>query len=123
MRREFGNPTKREALKRSRGVCEAMGRMYGLGNYQRCLASLAYGVEFDHVILDANSKDNSLENCAAVCIKCHRWKSSKYDTPVAAKTLRQSDKANGIRKRSTFPKLPDGYRYDWKTRRNIREAT
>ena len=97
MRREFTKPTKREALRRSGGVCEAMGGMYGLGNYQRCLTSLAYGVEFDHIVLDANSKDNSLENCAAVCVRCHAWKTRNHDIPKAAKTVRQSDNAKGIK--------------------------
>lgn len=100
-RAEFSKQTKRDALKRSLGVCEAMGAMYGLPTDVRnhlCNNSLAYGVEFDHIILDANSKDNSLENCAAVCVKCHRWKTSNHDVPLAAKTVRQQDKARGIRK-------------------------
>lgn len=67
---------------------------------------LANGVDFDHVILDANSKDNSLENCAAVCIKCHRYKTAKHDTPLAAKTLRQQDKNLGIK----------GPKYKWPSR-------
>jgi hypothetical protein len=53
-------------------------------------------VEYDHIDLDANSKDNSLGNCAAVCIPCHRFKTAKHDTPKAAKTLRQQDKARGV---------------------------
>ena len=36
---------------------------YGLA-LGRCDRDLGYGVQFDHIILDANSKDNSLENCA-----------------------------------------------------------
>jgi len=47
--------------------------------------------------LDANSKDNSLENCAAVCIKCHKIKTAKHDIPTAAKTIRQQDKARNIK--------------------------
>lgn len=109
-RREFTKPIKREALRRSGGQCEARGTMYGLGLAVRCFAPLAYGVEFDHVILDANSKDNSLENCAAVCVKCHRWKTANHDTPKAAKTVRQMDKDSGVAKRrSSFPKPPPGY--------------
>jgi len=91
--------------------------MYGLPLGMRCFANLGYGVEFDHIILDANSKDNSLENCAAVCVKCHKWKSAKHDTPLAAKTQRQQDKASGIRKASGFPKPPAGFKYSWKTKR------
>jgi 5-methylcytosine-specific restriction endonuclease McrA len=103
MSREFSKPVKREALKRSGHLCEATGEMYGLSAGQRCNAPLAYGVEFDHVVLHANSGDSSLENCAAVCIKCHKHKTAKHDTPMAAKTVRLQDKALGIRKRSTFP--------------------
>lgn len=95
-RNEFTKPTKRAALARSGGKCEAVGAWYGLEPDHRCGVSLAAGVEFDHIILDANSKDNSLENCAAVCIPCHKHKSAKHDTPTAAKTLRQQDRAKGI---------------------------
>ncbi len=93
---EFSKKTKREALARSGGQCEAMGGLYGLPSGHRCGLLLSFGVEFDHVNLVANSKDNSLENCAAVCIKCHDWKTRKHDIPMAAKTVRMQDKANGI---------------------------
>lgn len=96
-RAEFSRATKRGALKRAEGQCEALGVWYGLHTGERCRAPLSYGVEFDHIVLDANSHDNSLENCAAVCIKCHRWKSANHDTPLAAKTVRQRDKHLGIR--------------------------
>lgn len=95
-RREFTKATKRAALTRSEGRCEAVGAWYNLAPGCRCNAPLAAGVEFDHIDLDANSHDNSLENCAAVCIPCHRFKSAKIDTPKAAKTLRQQDKDRGI---------------------------
>lgn len=97
-RREFTKPTKRAALARSGGKCEATGPWYGWPEGHRCNADLAYGVEFDHFDLDANSKDNSLENCAATCRKCHAFKSRTRDIPLAAKTLRQQDKHNGIRR-------------------------
>jgi hypothetical protein len=96
-RREFSKKTQREAFQRSGFKCEAIGTMYGLPAGQRCNADLAYGVEYDHIVLDANSKDNSLENCAAVCIKCHRWKTAHHDIPMAAKTMRQQDRARGIK--------------------------
>jgi len=102
-RREFTKPIKREALRRSGMLCEASGSMYGLALGQRCNVPLSGGVEYDHVILDANSKDNSLENCAAVCPKCHKHKTTKHDIPMAAKTVRQQDCANGIR---TAPARP-----------------
>lgn len=116
----FSKPTKRAALWRSGGKCEAVGPMYGLPDGHRCNADLGYGVEFDHIVLHANSKDNSLGNCAAVCVKCHKWKTARHDTPLAAKTLRQQDKGSGIRKPSSFPKPPPGYD-PWK--RRMKEAT
>lgn len=96
-RREFSKPVKRAALERSQMRCEAVGAMYGLEDGIRCTVSLSFGVEFDHIVLDANSKDNSLENCAATCIKCHRYKTAKHDIPMAAKTVRMKDKAVGIK--------------------------
>lgn len=102
-RAEFSKETKRLALKRSGGKCEAVGAWYGLAPGERCNVSLAYGVEFDHVILAANSKDNSLENCCATCKRCHKHKTNRHDTPTAAKTLRQQDKHRGIRQRKGEP--------------------
>jgi 5-methylcytosine-specific restriction endonuclease McrA len=104
-RAEFSKPVKREALKRSGGLCEAVGRTVRTPGSQRCNAPLGYGVEFDHVLLAANGGDNSLGNCAAVCKRCHSHKTRTHDTPVAAKTVRQQDKLGlGIKKRSTWPK-------------------
>lgn len=97
-RNEFTKATKRATLARSEGRCEAVGAWYGLEPGCRCNAPLAAGVNFDHIDLDANSKDNGIGNCAAVCIPCHRHKTTHVDVPKAAKTLRQQDKARGIRK-------------------------
>lgn len=95
-RAEFSKKTKRQALERSQLKCEAIGALYGLESGVKCGVSLAYGVEFDHIVLAANGGDNSLENCAAVCIKCHRFKTERHDIPMAAKTVRMQDKARGI---------------------------
>lgn len=105
-RREFTSATRKAALKRSNMRCEAVGEWYGLGPGQRCHAGLAHGVEYDHIILDANSKDNSLENCAAVCIKCHRHKTAHHDTPLAAKTVAQSLMGMKTRVRVKIPQRP-----------------
>lgn len=112
-RREFTKPTKRAALTRSGGVCEGVGPWYGLPENMRCNTPLSHGVQFDHIDLDANSKDNSLENCAAVCPACHKYKTSKFDVPKAAKTLRQQDKHKGITKRKGRP-MPGSKASAWK---------
>jgi hypothetical protein len=108
---EFSTKTKRERLKQSGGFCEAEGPIYGLQEGQRCGSDLARGVEFDHwIALGISDGDNSLENCRAVCIACHRFKTAKHDLPRAAKTKRQSDKNSGVRrpkgqlKSAGFPK-------------------
>lgn len=114
MRREFTKPTKRQALKRSGGLCEAIGQWYGLEKGQRCNLPLAYGIHFDHIDLDANSKDNSLSNCAAVCLKCHGKKTRNHDIPLAAKTLREQDKHHGIKgPKAKWPKQKFGR--EWKS--------
>jgi hypothetical protein len=98
MRREFSKVTKREALKRSGGNCEAVGIWYGLDDGKRCGAILSYGITFDHVIADSHGGENTLENCAAICLGCHAIKTRKMDVPIAAKIKRQSDKHLGITK-------------------------
>jgi hypothetical protein len=108
-RREFTKKTMREALNRSGLLCEAVGAMYGLDASQRCNADLSKGVEFDHIVLDANSKDNSLDNCAAVCIRCHRFKTAKHDIPMAARTVRMQDKARGIKTKPAKPLRGAGF--------------
>jgi hypothetical protein len=112
MSRSFSKPTKRAALERSGGKCEARGDLYGLPAQITCGASLAYGVEFDHFILWANSRDSSLDNCLAVCPSCHRFKTANHDTPKAAKTKRQADKHSGIR--TTRNPLPGSKASKWK---------
>ena len=110
MGRYFDKPTKRETLKRSGGKCEADGPIYGLAEGQRCSIPLGYGVEFDHYILWANSRDSSLDNCRAVCPRCHAYKTRQHDTPKAAKTVRQRDKHLGITKpKKPWPKRSFGW--------------
>lgn len=105
-RKEFSTKTRKEALKRSGKRCEASGSWYGLPDGQRCTADLSLGVEYDHLILDANSKDNSLENCRAVCPKCHAWKTANRDTPTAAKTVRQQFMGLKTKVKAPFPSRP-----------------
>ena len=108
MRHEFTKPTKREALKRSGGFCEAIGMVYGLEPGQRCNAPLSHGVEFDHYPIPATERDSDgLENCVAVCTTCHKHKTRTFDVPIQAKTKRVSDKHLGIHKpKHNWPKRP-----------------
>lgn len=93
-RREFDKPTKRAALSRSEGYCEAEGSLYDREG--RCNADLGKGFEFDHVLACSNGGENSLDNCLVVCPACHSFKTRTHDTPRAAKIKRTSDKYLGI---------------------------
>lgn len=103
-RREFTKKTQRQAWNRSGGACEGEGKLYGLGSGIRCGADMTRtGVRYDHIDPDANSKDNSLENCCACCPKCHDFKTRKRDVPMIAKTVRQQDRNHGIHKPRSRP--------------------
>jgi 5-methylcytosine-specific restriction protein A len=100
-RKEFPNQVKRDALMRSRGLCEGIGTTVNLPPGVRCNVDLGKAVQFDHV--DAIDNQNvSLSNIQCLCVKCHAWKTAKIDIPKHAKVKRISDKHNGIRK----PKKP-----------------
>lgn len=94
-RTEFTRKTKQEALQRSGLRCEAAGTRYGFEEDQRCNCSLSLGVQYDHAVPDALGGDNSLENCLAICVQCHRFK-TRNDVKQIAKSNRQRDKASGV---------------------------
>ena len=97
-RHEFTKTTKREALARSGGLCEATGPVYGLEPGQRCNATLSHGVDFDHYPVPATDKgSDTADNCVACCRTCHRFKTSTYDVPMQAKGRRIRDKHAGIK--------------------------
>jgi len=101
-RREFPITVRREAVKRSGMKCEAIGSDYGLEPGWRCNGELGSGFDFDHIIPDSIGGEPTLVNCAVVCKRCHGIKTATLDTPRAAKTKRQADKALGIRKPSSL---------------------
>ena len=91
-RHEFPAKTKAEAFKRANGCCEGEG----------CGAKLTVGkFHYDHVIADGLRKDNSLGNCAVLCVACHGQK-TPGDVRAIAKAKRTENKHRGIRKRSKF---------------------
>jgi len=93
-RTEFSRATRQEALKRSGLRCEASGARYGLEPDHRCNCHLSLGVQFDHDVPDQLGGDNSLENCRAICVQCHRIK-TRGDIQQIRKSDRQRDKHNG----------------------------
>jgi 5-methylcytosine-specific restriction endonuclease McrA len=94
-RTEFTRKTKQDALRRAELKCEASGPRYGLKEGQRCNCSLSLGVQYDHDVPDQLGGDNSLENCRAVCVQCHKIK-TRGDVRQIRKSDRQRDKASGV---------------------------
>lgn len=112
MRHEFSKATKREAVKRAQGHCEAVGPLYGLDPGQRCDGDLGRGFEIDHYPIPATDEgSDTLGNAVVCCRACHRFKTSTYDVPMQAKSKRVSDKHIGIRPPSRWPSRPMGKGY------------
>jgi 5-methylcytosine-specific restriction protein A len=111
MRREFPAKVRVAAFERAAGQCE------------KCTARLVVGkFAYDHVIADALGGEPTLENCAVLCDSCHGEKTPS-DTTAAAKVKRiRAKQVAGIKKPSTWPKPPPGYRYDWGQRRLVKET-
>lgn len=93
MRNEFTAKTKALAFQRAGGFCE--GRFI---TGERCGARLTPGrFHYDHVIADGLSHDNSLDNCACLCLPCHSDK-TPGDVKVIAKAKRLERRQMGIKK-------------------------
>ncbi|GGE36102.1 hypothetical protein GCM10007276_11970 [Agaricicola taiwanensis] len=86
-RREFSNPTKRDAAARANGHCEECGMRLRFGEFH-----------YDHILPCALGGEATLENCQVLCHPCHKHKTSKQDVPQIAKMKRQRDAARGIRR-------------------------
>lgn len=108
IRYEFSKPTKRLAVARAKGRCEASGPAYGLPPGHRCNTDLGRGFEIDHYPVQATEKgSDTLENAVVCCPICHGWKTRKFDIPVQAKIKRVSDKHLGVvRPSGKWPKRP-----------------
>lgn len=86
-RNEFTDKVKRQAYKRAEGKCQKCGILF----------DSKIKPEYDHIIMDALSGDNSLANCQVLCKKCHSEKTHKKDIPAIAKTKRLTDAQIGIK--------------------------
>lgn len=113
-RTEFSRATRQAALRRAGLRCEASGPRYGLKEGQRCNCSLSLGVQFDHDVPDQLGGDNSLENCRAVCVQCHRIK-TRGDIRQIRKSDRQRDKHSGTMAKKGKP-MPGSKSSEWKRR-------
>ena len=100
---EFSKRTKLDAFERAKGKCETCG------------VKIHSGAEYDHIIEETLTHDNSLANCRVNCAKCHAVK-TKRNRPEIDKTRRIFEKRAGLRRtrplagsrNSPFKKLMSG---------------
>ena len=95
---EFTRATKEQADDRAQDLCEAVGELYNLPEGKRCNLPLGKGRQYDHILACSNGGDNSLSNCAVICVFCHAFKTTKIDIPRAAKIQRVRRKHREIKK-------------------------
>jgi 5-methylcytosine-specific restriction protein A len=90
-RTEFSKPVRREAWKRSGGLCERI-----LDTGTRCACVLTPGkFAYDHVIPDQMGGEAILSNCQVICTPCHLDK-TRQDVADIAKAKRLEDTRLGI---------------------------
>ena len=122
-RREFSDKVRAQIVMRAmngRGfpVCEGCGGVLKLKGY-----------EIDHKIAEAlvvdKSKPLTAEDGQLLGPCCHRGENGKtaQDVKAIAKAKRRQRKIRlGIKKPSTFRKLPEGWKWDWKSARAVKEV-
>ena len=77
--------------------------------------------EVEHIIPLALGGADDESNWAPAHKACHAPKTAE-DVADIARAKRREAKHIGIRKRSSFPKPPPGYKYDWGQRRLVKET-
>lgn len=101
-RLEFSASTKRDAYRRSGGICEA--HLVPMLPAPECKAVLVVGnLYYEHIFPDALNGRNDLDNCACLCKTHWRLKTASYDIPVIAKNNRQRDRARAIKPQNYRP--------------------
>lgn len=101
-RRNFTSPTKREAFRRSNGICEChlIPHVFDVA----CGCPLGAGNTFyEHIDPDAICGRNDLDNCAALTKTCWNFKTNNHDKPVIARAKRRHDRFRGIRPNVSRP--------------------
>jgi len=86
-RANFTRAVKISTWERAKGCCEGCGKKLFPGDRR----------EYDHVIPDAISKNNDLDNCQLLCGVCHDRK-TKSDRKTISKTNRVRAKHIGAHK-------------------------
>lgn len=105
-RRNFSNPTKRQAFERSNGICEC----HRLPGHKGCGRPVGPGnTWYEHINPDALGGLNDLDNCAVLTKTCGKARTFDHNIPTIAKSNRVRDRARGINRDSYRP-LPGSKR-------------
>ncbi len=105
-RNNFTSETKRQAFRRSHGICEC----HLIPHVFKVVCGLALSpgnTFYEHVDPDAISGRNDLDNCAVLVKTCWKIKTATFDLPTIAKSNRTQDAARGIYS-IPFRPLPGG---------------
>lgn len=106
-RHNFTKTTKKAALARSGGRCEAVGERYGKAPGVRCSTPVAMGaVQFDHYprgAHDPHPDTRTLGNCTACCPACNQYAANHTDKTVEAK-MKRVQIFHGLREPKAKPK-------------------
>ena len=89
------------------------------GKCRDCKVKLRPGMprEYHHIIPANVGGGHELANCWLLCVPCHGVRTTKTDTPQAARTKRIEKAAAGITKPKGKP-LPGTKRSGWKKKMN-----
>jgi 5-methylcytosine-specific restriction endonuclease McrA len=71
---DFSEDTKNAAFSRAGGRCQCTRRGHG-HDARRCNAPLTRygdGAHFHHITAESAGGSNTLSNCEALCVKCHK---------------------------------------------------
>ncbi len=110
-RRPLSDMRRLKLFQDKRGVCHLCEQKIQVGQKW----------EVEHVIPLALGGADDETNMAPAHKSCHGEK-SKVDAGNLAKANRRRAKHLGASKPRGFPKPPEGYRYDWKLGRHVKEA-
>lgn len=67
----FSDNVKDQAFRRSGGQCECRRSTHG--HLGRCPTKISrHGAEYHHVVADSAGGADTLSNCEALCVSCHR---------------------------------------------------
>lgn len=110
-RRSLSPKLRLVLFERAGGRCHICGRPIRVGE----------AWDMEHIVpLGLGGADNP-SNLGPAHKACHAPKTAE-DVAAIARAKRRKAKHLGIKQRSTFPKLPPGYRYNWRLGRPVKET-